>query len=126
LNKLLIYALCFLLCVYGVYSECSPKINGCDSRYKFMSYVTSVDKIGDPVDSPPILEYRIVYLYTNRIVFYKSKDQSPMLKNDDLNDSPAQIEANIERVIYYGEIILECGGSLNKLCHVGQITDFEN
>jgi hypothetical protein len=125
INKFLFYAIFFLLCISAVSPQCSLNKNGCDSRYKFLSYVTGVDKLGTRTESLGKLEYKIIYLFTDRMVFYKSKDQSPMLKDDDLNDSPAQIENNIERVIFFGEIILECGGSQNKLCHVEQIPGFE-
>jgi len=125
LAKILFFAICCLLSISAVYSQCSLNKNGCDSRYKFKSYVTAVDKSGSAYETQPILEYKIIYLFTDRLVFYKSKDQSPMLKEDDLYDSPSDKEMNIERVIFFGEIILQCGKFQNKLCHVEQIPNFE-
>jgi hypothetical protein len=90
-----------------------------------MTYVTSVDKTGSAASTPTKTEYKIIYLFTDKIVFYKTEEQKPMLKNDDLSHTSVEMETNIERIIYFGEIMLQCGGSYNKLCHAGQLPNFE-
>jgi hypothetical protein len=124
-NKILFYFFCLTIFISSVNSQCSPATNGCEIRSKFKVYVTAVDKNGASVSVIDKPEFKIIYVFTDRIVFYKTKDQSPILTFDDTPEPPSQLEENIERVVYFGEVILECGGSKNKLCHVEQTPNYE-
>jgi hypothetical protein len=51
-------------------------------------------------------------------VFYTSTDAgNPALEPEEFEEQIPKIEAKIERVINFGEIILDCGKYHNKLCH---------
>jgi hypothetical protein len=107
----------FCLLINTVKSECNIKF-GCLARQKFMSYVTVQGKDGQALPLRTILNYKVIYIFTDRIVFYTSTDaSSPSLEPEDSTDQISKIEAKVERVINYGEIILDCGGFNNKLCH---------
>jgi len=123
--RILFYFLCFFIFISSVQSQCSLSRNGCDSRFKFKVYITAVAKDGAAVSLVDKPEYKIIFLFTDRIVFYKTEDKSPMLSLDDSSHSQSKLEESIERVIYFGEVILECGGSKNKLCHVEQTPNYE-
>jgi hypothetical protein len=107
----------FCLLLNTVKSECNIKF-GCLARQKFMSYVTVQEKDGQALPLRTILNYKIIYVFTDRIVFYTSSDSgSPSMEPEDSTDQVSKIEAKVERVIHYGEILLDCGGFNNKLCH---------
>lgn len=96
--------------------ECSIK-KGCLTRKKFLSYVTVIGKDGKPIISRSIMNYKIVYIFTDRLVFYTSTDSgSASLEQESVVELKEQ-ESRIERVINFGEIILDCGKFKNKLCH---------
>jgi len=96
-----------------------------------MSYVTVIGKDGSPVISRSIMNYKIVYIFTDRLVFYTSVDSgSASLEQEAVVELKEQ-ESRIERVINFGEIILDCGKFKNKLCHaqeynkIDQIASFQ-
>jgi hypothetical protein len=103
--------------ISNIVSECNIKY-GCLARQKFMSYVTVQDKMGEALPLRTILNYKVIYVFTDRIVFYTSTDTgSAMLESEESSDSIDKIEAKVERVINYGDILLDCGKFHNKLCH---------
>ena len=117
LKLCLLGIVCLLLMITNVVSECNIKY-GCLARQKFMSYVTVQGKDGEPLPLRTILNYKVLYIFTDRIVFYTSSDSgSPSLEADDTTDQVDKIESKMERVINYGDILLDCGKYNNKLCH---------
>lgn len=109
-----------MICLVNLMSlvdcECTIK-KGCLTRKKFMSYVTVIGKDGKPIISRSIMNYKVVYIFTDRLVFYTSIDSgSASLEQESVVELKEQ-ESKIERVINFGEIILDCGKYKNKLCH---------
>ncbi len=129
-RKVGMFALLMFFAVFGIIintvkSECNIKY-GCLARQKFMSYVTVQDKNGSPLPLRRILNYKVIYIFTDRIVFYTSSDSGlPTLEPEDSTDQVEKIEAKVERVIHYGEIVLDCGGFNNKLCHAQEYPGIE-
>jgi hypothetical protein len=95
---------------------CTPEI-GCIGRHKYMSYVTVLSKAGVPQISRSIMNYKVVYIFTDRLVFYSSLDAGNAALEAEKPVSLIEQESKIERVINYGDIILDCGKYKNKLCH---------
>jgi hypothetical protein len=116
LPKLLMFCLCFLILINNINSDCKA-IYGCLARQKFMSYVTVQGKDGDAFPLRSIMNYKIVYVFTDRIVFYTSSDAGSTALEPEENEDINKVEAKIERAIHYGEILLDCGKYHNKLCH---------
>lgn len=97
-------------------SPCTPE-NGCIGRHKYMSYVTVLSKDGKPLISRSIMNYKVIYIFTDRLVFYSSTDAgNAALEAETVQPLPEQ-ESKIERVINYGDVLLDCGKYKNKLCH---------
>jgi hypothetical protein len=96
--------------------ECTIK-KGCLTRKKFMSYVTVIGKEGKPIISRSIMNYKVVYIFTDRLVFYTSVDSGSGSLEQEATVELKEQESRIERVINFGEIILDCGKFKNKLCH---------
>jgi hypothetical protein len=86
-------------------------------RKKYFSYVTFQRINGDKKESEVFPSYKIIYVYTDRIVFYTStQGMNPTIEKE--KTIPKVIdEDNIERVIYFTDIILDCGSSQNQLCY---------
>lgn len=100
-----------------IVSECNIKF-GCLARQKFLSYVTVQSKSGEALPNRTIMNYKNIYVFTDRVVFYTSADAgSAVLDPEDSNSPLDKIEAKVERVIQYGDILLDCGKFHNKLCH---------
>jgi len=92
---------------------------GCLMRKKYFSYVTFQDINGDKQETKTFPTYKIIYVYTDRIVFYTStQGVSPSIEKEK-TVSKMTDESNIERVIYFTDIILDCGSSQNQLCYAG-------
>jgi hypothetical protein len=101
----------------NIMSECNIKF-GCLARQKFMTYVTVQGKSGEALPSRTIMNYKNIYVFTDRIVFYTSADAGSAVLDPEDNNAPIdKIEAKVERVIQYGDILLDCGKFHNKLCH---------
>lgn len=113
----LIFVMIFLVDLISIVDcECTIK-KGCLTRKKFMSYVTVIGKDGKPIISRSIMNYKIIYIFTDRLVFFTSTDSgSASLEQESVIELKEQ-ESRIERVINFGEIILDCGKYKNKLCH---------
>jgi len=82
-----------------------------------MSYVTVIGKEGKPIISRSIMNYKVLYLFTDRLVFYTSVDSGSGSLEQETEVELKEQESRIERVINFGEIILDCGKFKNKLCH---------
>ena len=104
--------------------ECTIK-KGCLTRKKFMSYVTVIGKDGKPILSRSIMNYKIVYIFTDRLVFYTSLDSGSASLEQETQVELKEQESKIERVINFGEIILDCGKFKNKLCHAQEYNGIE-
>ena len=65
------------------------------------------------------LDNKIIYLYNDRLVFYQSDQPSETIMELELKDViPKSIdEKKVERIVYFSEIILDCGKFNNNLCH---------
>jgi hypothetical protein len=96
--------------------DCTPDI-GCLGRHKYMSYVTVVSKEGKPLLSQSITNFKVIYIFKDRLVFYSSSDTGNASLEAEDNSSIDMIESKILRVINFGDIILDCGKFKNQLCH---------
>ena len=78
------------------------------ARQKFISYVTVLNKDGIPQPKLSITNYKVIYIFTDRIAFYSSSASGDAtLEPEDTVTKIPKIEAKIERVINFGEIILD-------------------
>jgi len=114
--KIILFLIYILNLAAFIESQCSTK-NGCLIRKKIMSYVTVVGKNGKPNIKRSAINYKILYVFTDRLIFYSSPNPASAALEA---ETPLQLneqESRIERVIFYGDIILECGKYKNKLCH---------
>lgn len=116
--------LCFLNEISQISCDCTIK-KGCLTRKKFMSYVTIVNKDGKPIISRSIMNYKIVYVFTDRLVFYTSLDSGSASLEQETEVEEKEQESKIERIINYGEVILDCGKYKNKLCHAQEYRGIE-
>jgi len=119
-NSYLLISLFFLIALLSLTKinsmACTPD-NGCIGRHKYMSYVTVLSKDGKPLISRSIMNYKVIYIFTDRLVFYSSTDAgNAALEAETVSPLPEQ-ESKIERIINYGDIILDCGKYKNKICH---------
>ena len=114
-QHLIIFYIYFLYIQLTFSFKCDLKF-GCLMRSKYFSYLTMQDIDGTREDNKSYPSYKILYIYNDRIVFYtSSKILSPSLERE-VRISKIIDEENIERVIYYSDIILDCGPNNNKLC----------
>ena len=96
-----------------------------------MSYVTVIGKDGKPILSRSLMNYKIIYIFTDRLVFFSSSDSGSGSLEQEAELELKEQESKIERVINFGEIILDCGKFKNKLCHaqeyngIDQIASFK-
>jgi hypothetical protein len=132
------YKLIYLLLIITLLSftkiktfGCTPEI-GCLGRHKYMSYVTVLSKTGEQKHAQSIMNYKVIYIFTDKLVFYGSSDTgNPSLESEVEIKNIEQQESKIERVINFGDIILDCGKYKNKLCHameysgIDQISTFK-
>jgi len=118
-NKISVFVLIILLkLVNSQFYSCKDK-TGCLLRTKFFSYVSFQSQDGSPRNHKSSLDNKIIYLYTDRLVFYTSdfpvETDIEIEKRDEV---PKLVdESKIERIIYFSEIILDCGKFNNNLCH---------
>lgn len=63
------------------------------------------------------MNYKVLYIFTDRLVFYSSSDPGSATLEPDSDPEIQEQESKIERIINFGEIILDCGKIKNKLCH---------
>lgn len=97
-----------------------------------MSYVTFQDKDGSPSGAQPTMNYKVVYIFTDRLVFYTSSDAGGATLEPEDDKSISRIESKVERVINFGDIIFDCGPYHNKLCHaqeypgIDKLTSFKH
>jgi hypothetical protein len=107
----------FLSIITQINTQCNAKF-GCLARQKFMAYVTVQSRDGKALPLRTTFNYKVVYVFTDRLVFFTSKDSgSAALESEDTSLTIEDIEAKIERVINFAEILLDCGKYHNKLCH---------
>ena len=71
--KVIIYLTIILLLITQTYSQCVKEI-GCQSRTKFLSYVTVTSKDNKPLPLQSKIDYKLIYVFNDRLVFYTSKD----------------------------------------------------
>ena len=86
----ILYTICLLNLITNVYSECSIK-KGCLIRKKFMSYVTVLEKDGKPSIGRSLMNYKVLYIFTDRLVFYSSSDSGSATLEPD-SDPDIQVQ----------------------------------
>lgn len=94
---------------------------GCLFREKYITLTSITNMKGEKARSP--LEFKTVLFFKDRLVIAKSKSPKEANKEElyDLFTTPQNaIDATIERTIYYGQIIMDCGLFNNKLCQAGE------
>jgi hypothetical protein len=111
--------LLILYTISSVISECDLK-QGCLMRKKFLTYVTYQNKHGEPVPSKTILNNKIVYVFLDKLIIYGSAKAADARIEPEVAASKKEDEEKIERIINFGEIILDCGKTHNKLCHISE------
>jgi hypothetical protein len=118
----IIYLIISLLLISNIASECTKEM-GCQIRKKYMSYVTVLSKDGTPMPLVSKINYKVIYVLRDKLVFFASKDPGAQALEPDENLTAQETDARIERTINFNEIILDCGGFGNKLCHAGEYPD---
>lgn len=126
-----LFLLLLIIChTHAQFNTCK-KEHGCLLRTKYFSYVSFQSQAGLPVPYKSSFDYKIIYVFEDRLVFYRSS--IPMesgLEMELKSEIPKAVdEANIERIIYFSEITLDCGEFYNRLCYAGdypQIQKLEN
>jgi len=106
-------------------SQCTIK-KGCITRKKFLTYVTVLSKNGKPIISRSIMNYKVLYIFLDRLVFYTSNDTGSASLEQETPVELKEQESKIERVINYGDITLDCGKYKNKLCHAQEYNKIDS
>jgi hypothetical protein len=117
--KISVFVLIILLKFTSSQFNTCKKYNGCLLRTKFFSYVSFQSQDGSPRNLKSSLDNKIIYLYTDRMVFYTSEfPLETELEIEKKDEEPKLVdESRIERIIYFSEIILDCGKFNNNVCH---------
>ena len=90
---------------------------GCILRSKFFAHVNYQHQNGKALPLKSALNYKIIYLYKDRLIFYSStKSTENGLELENILTKKTD-EMSVERIINFAEIILDCGKFKNKLCH---------
>ena len=91
---------------------------GCLLKKKFYGFISSATTMGVGLPKTSEVNFKNIYVFTDRIVFYKAKlpqeneDETEIIGLNKLMD-----ESNILRSISFQHIILECGKLFQSLCH---------
>ena len=105
-------------------SKCDIKL-GCIMRVKYYSHVSFQSQTGQPLPIKSSLNYKIIYVYNDRMVFYSSQKSTEIALELERERTKLVDESNIERTINFSNIILDCGKYLNKLCFAQNYPDIE-
>ena len=113
------FAILLLTSISSIISTCDLK-QGCIMRKKFLTYITYQNKHGDPVPSKTTLNYKIIYVFLDKMIIYGSSKAADARIEPEEKTSKPEDEEKIERIINFGEIILDCDKNHNKLCHISE------
>lgn len=104
--------------------KCDLKL-GCLMRVKYFTIVSFQTKLGKAAPLKSSMNYKLIYVYKDRIVFYSSS-RSTEISLELENDMTKLVdEMNIERVINFSNIILDCGKYHNRLCMAQKYPEIE-
>jgi hypothetical protein len=112
----------FLVMIFSHYTftnaqnaQCRMSL-GCLLRAKYFVHVPYQGQDGSALPLKTSFNYKIVYLYLDRMIIYTSSKTSENGIELEQDMTKAVDEFNVERIINFSEIILDCGKFHNKLC----------
>ena len=118
LKSLLILVIQFLISQYKLAHKCELN-HGFLMRNKFFTFVTYQNANGSKNLEKTSASYKIIYVYTNRIVFYTSSNPDySAIEVERLKPITKRVDdENIERIVNFSHIIMDCGMMNNNLCY---------
>ena len=111
---MLVFILSIISSVYTF--DCDQSL-GCLLKKKFYGYISSSDTRGEPHKMESNINYKNIFVFRDKIVFYKaSLPQENIAENEIPNLNPEMNESNIERLIPFTHVLLECGKFGTRMC----------
>jgi hypothetical protein len=104
--------------------KCDIKL-GCLMRVKYFSHVSVQTKIGKAAPLKSSINYKIIYVYNDRLVFYSSRRATDISLEFENDKTKLVDEMNIERIINFSNIILDCGKYHNRICFAQNYPNIE-
>jgi len=118
--KLLILTF-FISMLATIYSfDCDQNL-GCLLKKKFYGYISASDTRGKAHKLESNIDYKNIYVFRDKIVFYKASLPQENVSEPDVQDLNSMMnESYIERLITFRHVLLECGRFRTRICEASQ------